>query len=212
MSILDRLNLLVRSEFSSRRPESHDTDRASARSTLREAADALRVLESNEAPLRDAYERLLDRIDRLDDAALDAVRRGDDDTASRLLAQKESANIEARALREQLDRHQDEAAALRAALRGVRARVRAAAAAPPPSLPTPGFDAFDARTAELEAELDAAETFTSALDVDALLDPRRAELDREFQSLRREERRAKTQDAGDALSRLRNAMNKDANE
>lgn len=213
MSILDRLNLLVRSEFSARRPEQPGSDRASARDTLREAAAALRVLERNEAPLREAYQRQLDHIDRLDDAALDAVRRGDDDTASRLLAQKEAANIEARSLREQLDRHQDEAAALRDALRGVRDRVRAAASEPRSlSLDTPGFEAFDARTAELEAELDAAESFTSALDLDPLIDPRRAELDREFQSLRRAESREQTRGAGDALSRLRNAMNKDSND
>ncbi|TXD36398.1 hypothetical protein FRC96_09980 [Lujinxingia vulgaris] len=136
MSILDRLNLLIRSNFN----ESSRSERGGVRSNLREVETSLRDAKRQQAELRRGERQIIEQIrsereraDQWEDRAMLALRNGDEDLAREALVVKNKATVEARRLRDQLDEHraymQDIARALEALehkLEGTRGKMRAA--------------------------------------------------------------------------------------
>ncbi|TXD37690.1 hypothetical protein FRC98_08355 [Lujinxingia vulgaris] len=136
MSILDRLNLLIRSNFN----ESSRSERGGVRSNLREVETSLRDAKRQQAELRRGERQIIEQIrserekaDQWEDRAMLALRNGDEDLAREALVVKNKAMVEARRLRDQLDEHraymQDIARALEALehkLEGTRGKMRAA--------------------------------------------------------------------------------------
>ena len=124
MSILDRLNLLVRSEFNAA-SNARGPSRAELRQTLREASDSLAQIRTNEREVHREYQLALDALDAAEDRAVAALGRGDEAAAKHALRQKEVLDQRARSLREQLDSHRAQLGDLRAALRALEHRAAA---------------------------------------------------------------------------------------
>ncbi len=136
MSILDRLNLLIRSNI-------NDTlgrqGSGSARRALSEMEGSLRQARRRQAELRRGEKQLIaqvrearDKADQWEDRAMMALRDGDEELAREALVVKNRAMRDARQLRDQLDDHrahmQDIERALEALehkLEGTRSRMRA---------------------------------------------------------------------------------------
>ncbi len=154
MSILDRLNLLIRSNL-------NDTlgrhGRPSARKALSEMESSLREARRRQAELRRDEKRLIqqireerERADRWEDRAMLALRKDDEELAREALLVKNDAVRKARQLRDQLDDHrahmQDIERALEALehkLEGTRSKMRALSqerrkSSPPARRPTSG--------------------------------------------------------------------------
>ena len=137
MSILDRLNLLVRSNLNSSLGR-HGS--RSGRSALAEVESSLREARREQAKLRRGEAQLIagirtarDKADQWEDRAMLALRNGDEDLAREALRVKNEAMREAGRLREELDDHrshiQDLERALEALehkLEGTKSRLRAA--------------------------------------------------------------------------------------
>ncbi len=234
MSILDRLNMLVRSEFGARTGR----DEPNARATLRDAAEAVAALKRADLQLADAERRTLEAIASLEQRAIQAVRRGDDDEAHRLLQQKSRLETECRNLESQRDRNADELGQMRGALQSVRHRVQSTGGAYAPPGPAPyapsaapyvpsaapyaapmrGHDQAQERFAELEDQLHDIEArldadhYADTAYIDPLIDPDQVRLDREIRQLETQQALENTHSADDALSRLRAAMNKKDND
>ena len=107
-SILDRLNLLVRSNLnelgSSVRPGSPGPLR-DMESSLRDARRQLVELRTGETSLSKQIRELRDKADSWEDRAMMALRSGDEDLAREALLVKNANMREAERLREQLDDH-----------------------------------------------------------------------------------------------------------
>ena len=107
MSILDRLNLLVRSNLSD---AGSSSARSGWRSTMRDMENSLRDARRQLAELRVNERRLVDRIrevrrkaDQWEDRAMMALRRGEDDLAREALVEKNKVQREVDRLHEELD-------------------------------------------------------------------------------------------------------------
>lgn len=144
MTILNRLNLLIRSNLNdalSGRPGD-----SSAQKTFQEMESSLRDARRQQIELRAGEKRLVaqirsvrERADQWEERAMLALRAGDEQLAREALVVKNKALREAETLREQLDEHRaytrDIGSALEALemkLDSARGRIRASS----PSLPT----------------------------------------------------------------------------
>lgn len=170
MSILDRLNLLIRSNFN----ESSRSERGGVRSNLREVETSLRDAKRQQAELRRGERQIIEQIrserekaDQWEDRAMLALRNGDEDLAREALVVKNKAMVESRRLRDQLDEHraymQDIARALEALehkLEGTRGKMRAASSRQNGSRPSlRNESAWDA---ELRRRMEAREQGAAA--------------------------------------------------
>lgn len=136
MSIMDRLNLLIRSNLNDTLGK-HGS--GSGRRALSEMESSLRDARRRRAELRRGEKQLIDQIrkareksDQWEERAMMALRNGDEDLAREALTVKNRALRDARQLRDQLDDHrahiQDIERALEALehkLEGARNRMRA---------------------------------------------------------------------------------------
>ncbi|RAL23637.1 hypothetical protein DL240_05615 [Lujinxingia litoralis] len=136
MSILDRLNLLIRSNLN----ESSRGERGGTRRGFQDVESSLRDARRQQAELRRGEKQLIEQIraerekvDQWEDRAMLALRNGDEDLAREALVVKNQAMTQARRLRDQLDDHraymQDIARALEALehkLEGTRGKMQAA--------------------------------------------------------------------------------------
>ncbi len=242
MSILNRLNLLVRANLSDlsgpARQENLRHTMQDMESSLRDARRQLETMRRDEDALRAQIRACRERADQWEDRAILALRQGDEELAREAILVKNEALREGERARDQLDAHRTtqrdiERAleALEMKLDGARGRVHAQspqhAQAPPrrerdwdaelqrrmsarapqrggasPSAPSgpsnaprgtdgdlfdtgaamSSFDRMERKIAALEAHVDAAD----ALSDDALMDPRKVELERKFAQMERE--------------------------
>lgn len=174
------------------------------------------ALKRADAQLAQTHQRTADAIDALERRAMNAVRRGDDDEAHRLLEQKTKLEIDADRLLRQRDQNQGDLDQMRDALRDVRYRVQHNAPrsyTPPTHEPMAHGDAFD-RFSEIESQLQHLEADLEASAivheyVDPLIDPKQVRVEQELAQLARQEAVAERGDADDALRKLRQAMNGD---
>ena len=120
MSILDRLNLLVRSEFSSLRGK---TPRADVRRTLVEARASAAQIRQREQRLNAGYQAALDEAWRLEERAVEALKRDNEASAKAILRQKHDADARVEQLRAQLEEQRSELADLQAALDALEVRM-----------------------------------------------------------------------------------------
>ncbi len=106
MSILDRLNLLVRSNLNelSARGTNRDAVR-DMESSLRDARRQLVELRASEKRLIARLRELRDKADQWEDRAVLALRRGEEDLARDALVVKNQTLGELEHLRDQLDQH-----------------------------------------------------------------------------------------------------------
>ena len=148
MSILDRLNLLVRANLN----ESLTTERSSSQralfsdmeSSIRDARRELAQVRAGERQLAQLMRQERERADQWEERAMLALRHGDDDLAREALRVKNTAMRELERLRDQLDGHRAHMRdieraleALEMKLEGARGRLQArqpdAHASTPPS-------------------------------------------------------------------------------
>lgn len=143
MSILDRLNLLIRSNVNDGLGRHDSTRRALSdmETSIRDARRQRVELKRGEAQLIRQIREVRERADQWEERAMLALRRGEEDLAREALIVKNQAMREAQSLRDQLD---DQRAylqdieraleALEAKLEGTRSRIRASSStssAPP---------------------------------------------------------------------------------
>lgn len=123
MSILDRLQLLLRSEMShlSRRGDGA----GAVRETLAEAKSALQGNRSAEQRLNRDYQDALDDVHRYEQIAIRALQRGDEIAAKDALRAKQDAERRASGIRQRLDRQRSELDDLRRALDALEMRIDA---------------------------------------------------------------------------------------
>lgn len=141
MSILDRLQMLLRSEMShlSRRGDG----RGAVRETLAEARQALQRNRAAEQRLNRDYQDALDDVHRYEELAVRALRSGDEAAARDALRTKQDAERRASGIRQRLDGQREELDDLRRALDALEMRIEARRdrggwqppAAPPPRNP-----------------------------------------------------------------------------
>jgi phage shock protein A len=135
MSILDRLNLLVRSNINDRigssRPDSGAGSLQEMEQSLREARGQLSMLRGDERRLMDQLRASRDKLEQWEERALLALRSGSEDLAREALEARGLAAEEATRLRDQLDElrtyMRDISSALEALeikLRGLQERVQ----------------------------------------------------------------------------------------
>ena len=136
MSILDRLNLLIRSNINDSMGRQ---GRSSTRKTLSEMESSLRDARRQQVELRRGEKALIeqirqarDKVDQWEERAMLALRSGDEDLAREALVVKNQAIRDARNLRDQLDDHrayikdiERALEALEVKLEGTRSRMRA---------------------------------------------------------------------------------------
>jgi len=135
VSILDRLNLLMRSEISGRRRSGSDPE-AELRGTFTEAKASLARIMHLERTLNRDYQLALDAVQRFEDAAVASLQRGDEPGARAQLMEKQRAERRANAARTRLDEVRREYDDLSAALDALQMRFeagrdRAGSTAPP---------------------------------------------------------------------------------
>ncbi len=148
MSILNRLNRIIRSNVNDLRSGSHPDSLnqvlGEMESSLKEARRQKVVLRKQEAKLVAAIRQQRDKADQWEDRAMMALKKGEEDLARDALVVRNEALDEAAKLRDELEEHrmylQDIDSALEALemkLEGTRGRLRASsttAARPPRSL------------------------------------------------------------------------------
>ena len=186
MSILDRLNLLIRSNINDSLGRQ---GQPTARQALREMENSLRDARRQQIEMRRGEKALIDQIrdareraDQWEDRAMLALRNKDEELAREALVVKNQAMNQARRLRDQLDEHrayaQDIERALEALemkLEGTRSRLKSLSSSPtaPPrtSIPDQGqlsdWDAEMARRTRLresppEESLEADQRFDTS--------------------------------------------------
>lgn len=135
MSILDRLNLLVRANLNDPNSGRSDAFRDTMRdmeSSLRDARRQLAELRTNERRLVDQVRAQREKAEQWEDRALMALRSGEEDLAREAIIVKNRALREVERLREQLDDHraymrdmESSLEALEMKLDGARGRARA---------------------------------------------------------------------------------------
>lgn len=209
MSILDRLNLLVRSELGARKGGPSASE---VRSTLREASASLSEVRRIERQLDSDYETLRASMDREEANAVRALESGDEEGARLSLERKAVLERDAEAILLDRDDARERLEQLRSALRSLEDRTGLGRNRSPEgdfSATSPTFSRFS----EMEERLSAMEASTAAAVslVDPLHDPRDAAIEHDFSELeaRRELRELGEKDSGSALDRLRRMMNED---
>ncbi len=108
MSILDRLNLLVRAnlnEVSSRAGSAWQGTLRDMESSLRDAHRQMAGLRQNERRLVDQLRATREKVDQWEDRAMMALKSGDEDLAREAIVIKNQTMREAERLREQLGEH-----------------------------------------------------------------------------------------------------------
>lgn len=123
MSILDRLQTLIRAEWNAARPGGGQRD--DLRRTVRDARDAYREQRTLERRLASEYEDLLDDAQRWEDRAVAALRKNDERLAREALRRKHTVDEQARDVRDALDRCRRELGDLRSALEALQMRAEA---------------------------------------------------------------------------------------
>lgn len=154
MALIDRLQLLLKSEWNAR------TARASGPEALRLVGDARSELAraiDEERRLRRSYQDALDEVERAEQTAMEAVRRNDDPGARRALLEKRRHELEAEHLQRQLHLQQHQLVQLQQAVDALQRRLnqrsedastaaesppwaRGATGAPPPGTPSARFE------------------------------------------------------------------------
>lgn len=123
MSIIDRLQMLVRSEVNDLRGRSkNQTD---VKATLEEAKRALSEVRANERSLNRRYQDVLDEVQRYEDKAVSALRAGNERLAKELLERKQDAERRAAVLRRDLDEQREYLEDLRRSLEALQIRLDA---------------------------------------------------------------------------------------
>lgn len=135
MSLLDRLNLLIRSNLNDARSSSSDGWRGKMRdmeSSLRDARRQLAELRASERQLVAQIRQARDKAEQWEDRAMMALRKGEEDLAREAIVVKNKTMREVERLREQLDDHraymrdiESSLEALEVKLEGTRGRLRA---------------------------------------------------------------------------------------
>jgi phage shock protein A len=108
MSILDRLNLLIRSNINDTSSSGRSAFRSTMRdmeSSLRDARRQLAELRVNERKLVENIRQERQQVDRWEDRAIMALQNGDDDLARSAIVEKNKIQREVDRLHEQLDDH-----------------------------------------------------------------------------------------------------------
>ena len=108
MSILDRLNLLIRSNINDTSSSGRSAFRSTMRdmeSSLRDARRQLAELRVNERKLVENIRQERQQVDRWEDRAIMALQNGDDDLARSAIMEKNKIQREVDRLHEQLDDH-----------------------------------------------------------------------------------------------------------
>lgn len=149
MSILDRLNLLIRSNIND---SIGRHDQPTTRQALNEMESSLRDARRQQIELRRGEKALIEQIrdvrnraDQWEDRAMLALRNGDEELAREALVVKNQAMNEARRLRDQLDEHrayikdiERALEALEVKLEGTRSRLRSLSSRPASRLSSTG--------------------------------------------------------------------------
>jgi phage shock protein A len=135
MSILDRLNLLIRSNINDTSSSGRSAFRSTMRdmeSSLRDARRQLAELRVNERKLVENIRQERQQVDRWEDRAIMALQNGDDDLARSAIMEKNKIQREVDRLHEQLDDHraymrdiESSLEALEVKLEGTRGRMDA---------------------------------------------------------------------------------------
>ena len=155
MSILDRLQRIVRAEWTARsgdRP-SPPASVAELRGVVQDARRSLASVRAEERRLHRDYQAALDDAQRYEDIAVEALRRHDEDSAHEALRRKQPVDERVKALRRALDQQQRELSDIKSALEALRMRIDASRerdAAQTPS-PAPAVPRFYASAAPSEA-------------------------------------------------------------
>lgn len=225
MSILERLNMLVRSELGARssgRPTSGEV-----RATLRDASESLSDVKRVERRLDREYQNLLDAMDRAEQDAVVSLESREEERARRFLEQKAVLEREAEKVRLERDDAREQLYQLRGALQtlqdraGLSSRSGHDSGRVAPSvasiereldsaLESPAFGRFtelEGRIADIEARAEADLEL-----LDPLHDPRAVAIDEEFRRLDADQQLNELREsAGEesALDRLRQLMNED---
>ena len=106
MSILDRLNLLVRSNLNDMGPRSsYQNTMRDMESSLRDARKQLATLRQNERQLVDQLRAKSEKIDQWEERAIMALKNDSEDLAREAIMVKNETMREAERLREQLHSH-----------------------------------------------------------------------------------------------------------
>lgn len=190
MSILDRLNLLIRSNIND--SIGRHGRSSSARQALSEMEGSLRDARRQQAELRRGERQLAEQIrqarqraDQWEDRAMLALRRGDEELAREALVVKNQAMAEAQRHRDQLDDHrayikdiERALEALEMKLEGTRSKIRAVSGRYPASSGSSARrelpDQDRARQADWDAEFARRQRDRHSVDVE-----RRDDLDLE---------------------------------
>jgi phage shock protein A len=113
MAILDRLQLLIRSEVQPRSRGGRDASPDERRAVLRDVRDSLARLYAAERQVMSGYQDQLDEVQAWEDRAAIAVRAGKDDLGREALQRKRALELRAESTRKELDRIQREIVQLR---------------------------------------------------------------------------------------------------
>jgi phage shock protein A len=131
MSILDRINTLIRANVNDLVHRSDEPERALDRSigdmqsSVGEARGRLRQCEQNEAQLHQQWRRAREESLEWEDKAMDALRQGDERLARELLVVKKKVDRRVEALREQLEQQRDYVADLSRSLDALQVKLEA---------------------------------------------------------------------------------------
>ncbi len=224
MSILDRLNMLVRSELGARSQGSPSA--GEVRATLRDASDSLNEVKRVERRLDREYQNLLDAIDRAEQDAVVALEAREEGRARGYLERKAILERDAEKLRLERDDAREKLYQLRGALQTLQDRVGTAGRGSRRESDVPSVASIEreldaalegpafGRLSELEgriADIEARAEADMEL-IDPLQDPRDVAIDSEFRRLNASRQLDELRDAADeesALDRLRRLMNRE---
>ncbi len=124
MSIIDRLNLLIRAELGAL-TGGRRSDPAALRAAVGEARVSLASLTRSRRELNERYQDRLDAAARAEEDAVAALRRRDEAAAHSALARKQRLEREAESLRTERDGYERQLVQLRGTLDGLRTEVAA---------------------------------------------------------------------------------------
>lgn len=127
MSILDRLNLLVRSNLNDLGPRSsYQNTLRDMESSLRDAQKQLATLRQNERQLVDQLRATSEKIDQWEERAIMALKNDSEDLAREAIIVKNETMREAERLREQLHGHRAYMQDMESSLEALRVKLDAA--------------------------------------------------------------------------------------
>ena len=126
MSILDRLNMLVRSNLNDLGPRHGASWQGTLREmngSLRDAERQLGVLRRGERQLAEELRSKREKIDQWEDRAMMALQSGDEDLAREAIVVKNQAMREAEAVRDKLEDHRRTMRDLESSLEALRVKL-----------------------------------------------------------------------------------------